>query len=266
MDPAIVKEHFDRIGCFRVLVMGRSNAGKTTILQRVCNTTDLPEVFNSKGEKRKIPFCDTKCANYSQRGYHSIEDELIFKSNRGFIFHDSRGFESGSENEMEVVRDFVADRATTLKLEKRIHAIWFCIPMTDYERAIMAAEEKFFNECNMGSVPVIVLLTKTDFLVSPAIGQLIDEGLSMKEAKLRAGDLAEWMLNYHKTRIINELDGLKCPPKDYLTLANMNQDDADCHPLLRCTTNALGDIELQQLLISTQQTNLVLNIECIVEK
>ena len=24
----------------------------------------------------------------------------------------------------------------------------FCIPMTDYERAIMAAEEKFFNECN----------------------------------------------------------------------------------------------------------------------
>jgi len=51
MDPKTVREHFDRIGRFRILVIGRSNAGKTTVLQRVCNTTELPEVFNAKGEK-----------------------------------------------------------------------------------------------------------------------------------------------------------------------------------------------------------------------
>jgi len=51
MDPKTVRKHFDRIGCFRILVIGRSNAGKTTVLQRVCNTTELPEVFNAKGEK-----------------------------------------------------------------------------------------------------------------------------------------------------------------------------------------------------------------------
>ena len=45
------KEHFDRIGRFRILVMGRANAGRMTILQRVCNTTDLPQVFDSKGNK-----------------------------------------------------------------------------------------------------------------------------------------------------------------------------------------------------------------------
>ena len=53
MDPETVRKHFDRIGCFRILVIGRSNAGKTTLLQRVCNTTELPEVFNAKGEKVK---------------------------------------------------------------------------------------------------------------------------------------------------------------------------------------------------------------------
>ena len=53
LDPAEVKKHFDRIGHFRVLVLGRSNAGKTTLLQRVCNTTELPEVFNAEGEKVK---------------------------------------------------------------------------------------------------------------------------------------------------------------------------------------------------------------------
>ena len=51
LDPEEVRKHFDRIGHFRVLVIGRSNAGKTTLLQRVCNTTELPEIYNSKGEK-----------------------------------------------------------------------------------------------------------------------------------------------------------------------------------------------------------------------
>ena len=53
LDPKEVKEHYDRIGRFRILVVGRSNAGKTTLLQRVCNTTELPEIYNSKGEKVK---------------------------------------------------------------------------------------------------------------------------------------------------------------------------------------------------------------------
>jgi GTP-binding protein EngB required for normal cell division len=34
---------------FRVLVIGRANAGKTTILQRVCNTTEKPKIFDPKG-------------------------------------------------------------------------------------------------------------------------------------------------------------------------------------------------------------------------
>lgn len=51
LDPKAVRGHFDRIRRFRVLVLGKANAGKTTLLQRVCNTTELPEVFNGKGEK-----------------------------------------------------------------------------------------------------------------------------------------------------------------------------------------------------------------------
>ena len=36
---------------FRVLIIGRANAGKTTILQRVCNTTEQPKIFNQKGHE-----------------------------------------------------------------------------------------------------------------------------------------------------------------------------------------------------------------------
>jgi len=61
---------------------------------------------------------------YPQRGEHSIKNELIFWSNTGFIFHDSRGFEAGSEKEVKLMKKFLMDRAATMKLEKRIHAIW----------------------------------------------------------------------------------------------------------------------------------------------
>ena len=156
LDPAQVKKHFDRIGRFRILVIGRSNAGKTTLLQRVCNTTEVPEIFNAQGERVKYSVtCNpsnylcvaihrltsrlyrvhwrcVKCLvgginyiNFVQRGNHSIEDELIFQSDLRFIFHDSRGFETGSVNELNLMKAFVADRAVTMKLENRIHAIWW---------------------------------------------------------------------------------------------------------------------------------------------
>ena len=32
---------------FRVLIIGRANAGKTSILQRVCDTTESPEIYRN---------------------------------------------------------------------------------------------------------------------------------------------------------------------------------------------------------------------------
>ncbi|KIK12360.1 hypothetical protein PISMIDRAFT_689543 [Pisolithus microcarpus 441] len=120
LDPAKAQEHIDRISRFRILVMGRANAGKTTILQRVCNTTDQPEVFNGKGEKVDA----TVVQGSLTRGEHNIEDELVFQSNPRFLFHDSRGFEAGSEQQFDMMKKFVMDRAKTSKLDERIHAIW----------------------------------------------------------------------------------------------------------------------------------------------
>ena len=34
---------------FRVLIIGRANAGKTSILQKVCDTTESPEVYRNVG-------------------------------------------------------------------------------------------------------------------------------------------------------------------------------------------------------------------------
>src|SRR5882672_5405578 len=41
-----IRKCYDKIR-FRCLIIGRANAGKTTILQRVCNTTEEPVIFRS---------------------------------------------------------------------------------------------------------------------------------------------------------------------------------------------------------------------------
>ena len=41
----------ERFGRFRVLVIGRANAGKTTILKNICDSTEDPEIYDAQGRK-----------------------------------------------------------------------------------------------------------------------------------------------------------------------------------------------------------------------
>jgi hypothetical protein len=63
-----------------------------------------------------------------QHGQHDTENELVFTSHEGYVFHlhDSRGFEAGSE-ELETVQNFVRRRSRERQLKDRLHAIWFVL-------------------------------------------------------------------------------------------------------------------------------------------
>jgi hypothetical protein len=60
-----------------------------------------------------------------QRGEHDIEDELTFTNHDGYVFHDSRGFEAGNEDELRIVQEFVRRRLQERQLNDKLHAIWF---------------------------------------------------------------------------------------------------------------------------------------------
>jgi hypothetical protein len=64
----------------------------------------------------------------NQRGNHDIKNAMVFKSNPGFVFHDSRGFEAGSEAEFEETKKFISEGVNAKKLKERIHAIWQVTP------------------------------------------------------------------------------------------------------------------------------------------
>jgi hypothetical protein len=159
---------------FRILVIGRANSGMTSILERVCDTTESPEIhspspkrgrptrpilgrretapaptavrflvlvatlqFNLKSSQVQLePSMEVRQAytcrcslivmtRFMQRPQRNIEDELIFPSHNGYIYHLGPGLESGSDHELNIVRDFVSRRSRERRLKDRVHAIWF---------------------------------------------------------------------------------------------------------------------------------------------
>ena len=61
--------------------------------------------------------------NQSQRGIHDIEDQITYLGSN-FIFHDSRGFEAGASEEIEIVWKFIEKKSTATELKDQLHAIW----------------------------------------------------------------------------------------------------------------------------------------------
>ena len=49
---------------------------------------------------------------------------MIFETNPGFIFHDSRGFEAGGDRELKLVQEFIAQRAKAKDVKEQLHVIW----------------------------------------------------------------------------------------------------------------------------------------------
>jgi len=269
---------------FRILIIGRANAGKTTILRAVCGTEEEPDAYDHKGrlidpnsirskflsirDRIKGKSSGSTFLPSSKRGLHNIDYSLVFRSNPGFIFHDSRGFESGATDELELVRKFIQDRAAKGTMEEQLHAIWYCFP-TDSNRIIMAAEQEFFKNIDTGSVPVIAVFTKFDGLDAAACRTLQEiNNIPFKQAKQDALTYAEEQFN--RTHLPLILDQAH-PPKAVVCLRNMQKKESHhliqraTSKLIESTVDALDDDALKLLLVLVQHTNVELCIKSAVE-
>ncbi|KAF8323443.1 hypothetical protein F5887DRAFT_903483 [Amanita rubescens] len=241
---------------FRILVIGRANAGKTTILEKVCGVTRAtkPIIYNKDGElsNNDVWMLPIPMQQY-QRGLHDIEHQITYPGSN-FIFHDSRGFESGSTEELEIAWKFIEKKSAETELKNQLHAIWYCIPM-DSSRPIQPAELEFFNK-GTGRVPLVVIFTKFD-------GQIASEYVNLTDAKdedkwEKAREIAE--ITFHKVYLPKVSDA-KCPPKAYVRLEDMDLPEKNCAELTQQTADAIDDDSIHQLFVSTQMNNLDLCVK-----
>ncbi|KAJ7733114.1 hypothetical protein B0H16DRAFT_170569 [Mycena metata] len=191
---------------FRVLILGRANAGKTTILERLTGATmDEAEV---RRDGKILPGQTVK--GQIDRGLHNIDDEIRFRSRPGFVFHDSRGVEAGSATELSAVQRFVDERSTAVKnLRNQLHAIWMCLPLDDC-RELFESERDIFRLLK-GTAPLVVIFTKHDGAVSKETSQILNnfpENTRNRSVRKEARRKAELEVNSRVKELEGELRGL----------------------------------------------------------
>ncbi|KDQ15020.1 hypothetical protein BOTBODRAFT_32023 [Botryobasidium botryosum FD-172 SS1] len=191
------------------------------------------------------------------RGEHNIEYSLMFPSNPGFVFHDSRGFESGAVDELELVRKFIQEKARLGSMENQLHAIWYCFA-TDSNRFMTAADKEFFDTIDTGSVPVVAIFTKFDALDSAAFSALTAEGVPFEEAQKRAPEYAQVKFDQDLLPLIKRVAH---PPKAVVCLRNMHSKGSPdailsaATELIESTEAALDNDALKVLLVQAQHIN-----------
>ncbi|KAF8701246.1 hypothetical protein AX14_000509 [Amanita brunnescens Koide BX004] len=269
---------------FRILVIGRANAGKTTILEKVCGVArgTQPIIYDKRGIKLKVPKPEpnpepsqkhgkfklsikqllnrksvpstTDLTPSVERGIHDIEHQITYPGSN-FIFHDSQGFEAGASKELDIVWKFIEKCSIAVEMKDQLHAIWYCIPM-DSPRPLLSAELEFFNK-GTDKVPLVVIFTKFDAQIIQESVKLSDlENYQKRWAKAR--EKAD--ITFQSTYLAKVLR-TQHPPKAFLRLEDMHKPDKNCSELTQETANAIDDSTLQQLFVSMQMNNLGLCVK-----
>ncbi|KAH9159527.1 hypothetical protein EDB89DRAFT_2236766 [Lactarius sanguifluus] len=241
---------------FRVLVIGRANAGKTSVLQRICETTESPVIYRGNEMVTLDPSMD--------RSEQNIDDEVVFSNHPGYVFHDSRGIESGSMEELQIVQEFIRRKCRERRLEDRLHAIWFepfsvhafttdghvlryCVPM-DNQRPQL--DLTYINDiCPDKNVPVIVVFTKYDQFRRNVQIHLEDFG----SPDDNVSDVTEKLFQEHYLHPLG--DNVK-----FVRLEKIHKQNRHCNELIETTAMALNEDIIASMLSATQRDSSELSV------
>jgi len=148
---------------FRILVIGRSGVGKSSLINCVFGIND------AHVEDQKV-------------GEADIEQEYVSQQNQLFVLHDSKGFEPGDLKNFKTVSKFVNDRSKKELLEDRIHGLWLCTATpTAGGRVFETGDEKLLKFAHENELPLVLVFTQYDRLLRTKEFQLREENNKREE-------------------------------------------------------------------------------------
>ncbi|KAJ7226419.1 hypothetical protein C8J57DRAFT_1389595 [Mycena rebaudengoi] len=145
----VTKEILDECPRFRVLVVGRSGVGKSSLINYAFGI-------------------DKNSVSHQTRGKCDINEEITSTQNPLFVIHDSMGFEPGQSQNFEAAKEFLELRSGYgVALKDRVHVIWLCIQVPHAGgRVFEKGDEEFLKLASTTKVPVVVVFTQFDKLIT----------------------------------------------------------------------------------------------------
>ncbi|KAI6120780.1 hypothetical protein EDD16DRAFT_1558842 [Pisolithus croceorrhizus] len=137
---------------FRILVVGKTGAGKSSLIDRVFGT--------------ELPF-----RWYRPPGLQNIDEGLISKQNERVVLHCCDGFVPNGNDSCNTVKSFIMDRKNREHVKDQLHAVWLCfpVPIIEYgERLLEDGTETFWQKIAsvLENIPTVVVFTKYDRLLA----------------------------------------------------------------------------------------------------
>nr|GAT47037.1 predicted protein [Mycena chlorophos] len=207
----------------RILVTGRRNTGKTTLLRRLCATS-----YTNGANELRVDLSQGSC-----------------------LFYDSVAIHDAQDNSVTALKNFLRSKATARTLPEQLHAIWYCISADD-ELYIPRGDETFFSANIAQNVPVIVVFTKYDALVTVAFAEL-RRTMGRLEAKEKRFVQAQELL---QSQYIDRLKSFPFPPAAFVRMDDLRSDTLNTDTLIETTLDVASGALLAPILQSVRQNNI----------
>ncbi|KAF2102894.1 hypothetical protein NA57DRAFT_9245, partial [Rhizodiscina lignyota] len=236
------------VKAFRILVCGKTGVGKSTLINKVFGVEITEE-----------------STDYSQ-GVHDIDKAFESPNHPGLLIHDSRGWQAGSDHELDLIGKFLRHRAFQKDPAESLHVIWFCVD-SDVSR-IEEADKRTFQTIAQFShhVPVFVVGTKKDKLVAFRKMSLLEEYMQKmddyKEASRLANEQADKMANEQFGKLRNQLSQVEHYKADgYCCISKGADDDAGVRALLSQTLDLIADERVRLFCVAAQVMDVTQKID-----
>jgi len=174
----------------------------------------------------------------------------VFSNHTGYVFHDSRGIESGGTEELETLREFIRRKCEEKRLRDKLHAIWYCVPMDGHRPEL---DLKFYeNICPDQNVPVIVVFTKYDQFLRNVKMDVSDDPVKYSDRSV--SEVANELFQEHYLHPLG--DDVR-----YVQLEKMHVKSGQCGELVEKTAAALNEDAIMLMLLAVQRGNVELSVK-----
>jgi len=199
---------------FRLLIIGNSGVGKSTLIQKVFGIEDT----------------NTDAVN--------IEREFTSSKNKAFVIHASLGFETGDEHNMEIMKEFIAKRRAMPEIKDQLHAVWLCLEIPYAGGRLLETGVENFLQCRkeiLGDIQLVAVLTKVDLLD----GQL--------EIDLPEGDTLEnFKREYMDEHCIKPLHKAAGNDVIHVTVSTLDDYSQSLLDLLKATNDNISEYRVEE--------------------